>query len=105
MVAIGRGWYFARTCEATSMMMCYARIMKRTTVMLPDEVSARLRYEARRRGVSIAEVVREAVEQHLPGEPDAKPLSFVALGEGQVRDSERVDEVVRGAVRRKLGAA
>lgn len=79
--------------------------MKRTTVMLSDDVSARLRYEARRRGVSVAEVVREAVELHLPGEPTAKPLSFVALGEGEAGDSERVDEVVRGAVSRSLGAA
>jgi hypothetical protein len=84
--------------------MRYARIMKRTTVMLPDELDARLRFEARRRGVGIAEVVREAVERHLPGPTgDARTLlSFFAVGEGGPPDaSERVDEYVRKSLRRK----
>jgi hypothetical protein len=78
--------------------------MKRTTVMLPDELDARLRFEARRRGVGIAEVVRGAVEQHLPA-PVGKggaPLSFAAIGEGGPPDaSERVDEYVGKALRKK----
>jgi len=45
--------------------MRYAVCMKRTTIMLPDEVDARLRLEARRRGTSIAEVAREAIEKEL----------------------------------------
>jgi hypothetical protein len=72
--------------------------------MLPDELDARLRFEARRRGVGIAEVVREAVERHLP-EPtrDGRtPLSFFAVGEGGPPDaSERVDEYVSKSLRRK----
>ncbi|MGH9245002.1 MAG: ribbon-helix-helix protein, CopG family [Acidimicrobiales bacterium] len=55
--------------------------MTRTTVMLPDDVAKRLRLEARRRGVSMATLVREAVEAKFP-EPERKPLSFVALGRG-----------------------
>jgi len=75
--------------------------MKRTTVMLPDDVEARLRLEARRRGVPIAAVVREAVEHHLPATQPGRALSFVAIGEGGPADaSERVDEYVRGAMRR-----
>jgi hypothetical protein len=82
--------------------MRYAYFMKRTTVMLPDEVDARLRLEARRRGVPIAEVVREAVERHLPAPEPGRPLSFFAIGEGSPPDaSERVDEHVRRAVRRR----
>lgn len=70
--------------------------------MLPDEVEARLRVEARRRGVPIAEVVREAVERHLPAPQPGRPLSFFAVGEGGPSDaSERVDEYVRGALRRR----
>jgi hypothetical protein len=70
--------------------------MKRTTVMLPDDLSDRLRYEARRRGVSIADVAREAISAYLP-EPDAdRPLSFVGLGDGADDDAERLDaEVAR----------
>lgn len=74
--------------------------MKRTTIMLPEDVEARLRFEARRRGTSIAEVAREAIERHLPA-PVNGPLSFSAIGEGSPADaSERVDEFVARAVLR-----
>jgi hypothetical protein len=77
--------------------------MKRTTVMLPDELDARLRFEARRRGIGIVHVVREALEQHIPGaSSESAPLSFFAVGEGGPPDaSERVDEYVGKALRRK----
>ncbi len=85
-------------------MMRYARIMKRTTIMLPDDVEARLRVEARRRGVPIAQVVREAVTHHLSAEPRRRALSFFALGEaGSPDGSERVDEHVGAAMRRRRG--
>jgi len=70
--------------------------------MLPNDVEARLRHEARRRGVPMAEVVREAVEKHLPAPEPGRPLSFFAVGEGGPADaSERVDEYVQRAVRRR----
>ncbi len=59
--------------------------------MLDDEVAARLRREARRRNVSVAEVVREAVDAHLP-KSEPGPLSFFAVGDGPPDLSERVDE-------------
>jgi hypothetical protein len=70
--------------------------------MLPEDVSSRLRYESRRRGVSVAAIVREAVERHLPVGPPEKPLSFVAIGEGTPDGSERVGEIVRASVRERL---
>lgn len=83
-------------------MMRYARIVKRTTVMLPEETMARLRYESRLRGSSVAEIVRDAVERHL-AEPDAegeRRLGFIGIGEGGPVDaSERVDEYVGKAIR------
>jgi hypothetical protein len=82
--------------------MRYDRFMKRTTVMLPDEVLTRLRHESRRRGVSIAEVVREAVELHVPEPESGRSLAFFGAGEGGPADaSERVDEYVAGAVRKR----
>ena len=82
--------------------MRYARIMKRTTVMLPDDTLTRLRHESRRRGVSVAELVREAVERHVPEPGASGRLSFFAVGEGGPPDaSERVDEYVAGAVRER----
>jgi hypothetical protein len=76
--------------------------MRRTTIMLPDGLDERLRLEARRRGTSIADVAREALERQLPPAPEPGELSFFAIGDGQPRDvSERVDEHVARAVRRK----
>ena len=78
-------------------------IMKRTTVMLPDDVSDYLRYEAKQRGVSVAALVREAVEARMPG-PERRELSFVGVGDGEVDGSVRVDEHVAKAVRRRHAA-
>jgi predicted transcriptional regulator len=73
--------------------------VKRTTIRLPDEVDARLRLEARRRGSSIADVVREAIDQQLPQPSADGHLSFFAVGEGSPADgSERVDELIAKAV-------
>ena len=76
--------------------------MRRTTIMLPDELEERLRLEARRRATSIADVAREALERQLPPPPQPGGLSFFAIGDGQPRNvSEHVDEHVARAVRRK----
>ena len=70
--------------------------------MLPDDLDDRLRLEARRRGTSIADVAREAIERHLPPPPDPANLGFFAIGEGGPKDaSDRVDEHVGKAIRRK----
>jgi len=76
--------------------------MRRTTIMLPDEVDARLRHEAKRRGASIADVAREAIDRHLPRPPADGRLGFFAIGDGSPSDaSERVDELVGTVVRRR----
>jgi predicted DNA-binding protein len=75
--------------------------MRRTTIMLPEDVDVRLRLEARRRGTSVAQVAREAIEQQLPEQTDGT-LSFFAVGDGSPRDaSERVDELVAKSVRKR----
>jgi plasmid stability protein len=76
--------------------------MRRTTIMLPDELDDRLRLEARRRGTSIADVARDAIERQLPPAPKPGELSFFAIGDGGPEDvSEHADEHVARAVRRK----
>ena len=83
-------------------MMRYAICVKRTTIMLPDEIDARLRIEARRRGSSIADVAREAIERQLPAAPADGALSFFSIGDGSPKDaSERVDELVSKSVARR----
>jgi plasmid stability protein len=79
--------------------------VKRTTIMLPDDVDARLRLEARRRGSSIADVAREAIDRQLPPGPTEGRLSFFSVGEGSPVDaSERVDELVGKAVAQRKAA-
>lgn len=70
--------------------------------MLPDELDVRLRIEAKRRSVSIADIAREAIDRHVPpARPDGR-LSFFAIGQGSPRDaSERVNELVNAAVARR----
>jgi hypothetical protein len=68
--------------------------MKRTTIMLPDKVDARLRLEARSRGVSLAEVARELIEQGLEAPRRRRKLSFIGAGESDTPGdlSERADD-------------
>jgi hypothetical protein len=69
--------------------------MRRTTVKLPDELDARLRHEARRRGVTIAEVTRAALEEHL-GVGRRRRLGAKAAGRSGRSDvSERIEEIIR----------
>ena len=82
--------------------MRYAHLMKRTTVMLPDDLDARVRMEARRRGVSIADIAREAIEQYVAPPAPTGHRGFFAVGEGGPPDaSERVDEFVGKAIARR----
>jgi hypothetical protein len=48
----------------------------RTQISLTPEQMRRLRAEARRRGVPIAEVVRDAVDRVVPGDPDGRQARF-----------------------------
>jgi hypothetical protein len=59
--------------------------MKRTTIVANEEVLEKLRALARQRGVSFAEVVREAVEEKA-GEyrPQPKSLGIGASGRSDV---------------------
>jgi hypothetical protein len=76
--------------------------VKRTTIMLPDDLDVRLRLEAKRRSVSIADVAREAIDHHIPPARPEGGLSFFAIGEGGPPDaSERVDEIAGDAMARR----
>ncbi|HIE21075.1 MAG TPA: ribbon-helix-helix protein, CopG family [Acidimicrobiia bacterium] len=73
--------------------------MKRTTVKIPDELDALLRHEASRRGITISELTREALEAHL----GASRRRLGAAGSGRSgRDdiSERIEEILRGEVKK-----
>ena len=72
--------------------------MKRTTVKIPEDLDARLRNEAKRRGATISEVTREALEAHL-GTSENASRRRVLLGTGSFNSgdgtlSERVEEIL-----------
>ena len=86
--------------------MRYAVCVKRTTIMLPDALDARLRHEARRRSVSIADVARQALEQQLPEPSHNGGLSFFAIGPGGPRDvAEHAEDFVGKAIDRRHRSA
>lgn len=72
--------------------------MKRTTIKLPEEMDLRLRHEARRRGITVSTLTREAIEMHLGGR---RRLAAAGAGHSGREDiSERIEELLRTEVPR-----
>lgn len=75
--------------------------MQRTTVKLPDELDARLRHEAARRGTTVSELTREAIEAHLGGPRQRRKLTAAGVAASGHHDiSERIDEILADEVGR-----
>lgn len=74
-------------------MLAYA--MKRTTVKIPDDLDTKLRHEAARRGVTISEVTREALEAYLRPDGRRRLLAAGAGDSGRSDISERIEEILR----------
>ena len=72
--------------------------MNRTTVKLPEDLDARLRHEAQRRGTTISEITREAIEAHLggrAGRAGRRRLHAAGAGaSGRTDISERIEEIL-----------
>jgi len=73
--------------------------MKRTSIKLPDELDAKLRHEAERRGMTISELTREAIETHLGGH-DRRLRAAGAGRSGHDDISERIEEILVAKVTR-----
>ncbi|MGH3500846.1 MAG: CopG family transcriptional regulator [Nocardioidaceae bacterium] len=75
--------------------------MKRTTVKISDALDARLRHEAERRKVTIAEISREALEVYLGQPRGRRTLGAAGAGRSGRDDiSERVEEILAAEVTR-----
>lgn len=75
--------------------------MRRTTVLLGDDLADQLDYERRRRNRSTAAIVREALTEYLRGgRSSAKRLPFAGLGASGKRHTARNAEAI---LRRELG--
>jgi Arc/MetJ-type ribon-helix-helix transcriptional regulator len=76
--------------------------MKRTTVKLPDDLDARLRHEAQLRGVSISDVTREALREHL-GVGPRRSLGAAGAGRSGRSDiSVRIEEILQQELGERL---
>jgi hypothetical protein len=75
--------------------------MKRTTVKIPDALDARLRHEAARRGTTISELSREALEMYLGGGLGRRRLGAAKAGRsGHTDVSTRVEEILANEAKR-----
>lgn len=62
---------------------------------LSDDLDARLRHEATRRGLTISELTREAIESHLG---DRRLLAAGSGRSGRSDISERIEEILASEV-------
>jgi hypothetical protein len=75
--------------------------VKRTTVKIPDALDAQLRHEAQRRGVTISDISREALEAYLVGSQGRRRLGAAKAGRSGVQEvSDRIEEILASEVRR-----
>ena len=87
----GNRWIGARTRFGEGMLA----YMKRTTVKIPDSLDARLRHEAARRGMTISEISREALEAYFGGPSIRRQLGAAGAGHSACSDvSERIEEIL-----------
>ena len=78
--------------------------MKRTTVKLPEDLDARLRHEAERRGMTISELTREAIASHLGHTARRRRLGAAASGRSGRDDvSDRIEEILAADAVRPTG--
>jgi Arc/MetJ-type ribon-helix-helix transcriptional regulator len=74
--------------------------VKRTTVKLPEDVDREVRDEATRRGLTLSEWTREAIEAHLPRQRGGRRLRALAAGRSGRSDvSSRIDEILADGLR------
>lgn len=67
--------------------------MVRTTVKVSEALNARMRHEAERRGLTVSDIVREALEAHLGGRK--RVLRSVGAGQsGQGDIAARMEEIL-----------
>ena len=78
-------------------MIEYNDNMIRTQVSVDEELYDRAKEVARRRGISLAELVRRGLEEVVAREPTDRPwMSYAGVFDGEAEDSATVDSIVYG---------
>lgn len=76
-----------------------AYTLKRTTLKIPDELDALMRHEASRRGVTISELSRAALEAYLGATAPGVRRQLLSTGagrSGRVDLAEHIEEILAG---------
>ncbi|MFB9250579.1 ribbon-helix-helix protein, CopG family [Sphaerisporangium melleum] len=68
--------------------------MKRTTVELSDDLDARVRHEAERRGMTVSAWTREAIEAHLSDQGRRRCLTIGAGQSGEDAVAARIHDML-----------
>ncbi len=68
--------------------------MRRTSIYLDADLDLRLKRECRRRGVPMADLVREAVRSYLPAVGDRRPPGAGEFSSGRSRTAERAEQIL-----------
>ena len=79
--------------------------MKRTTVKLPDELDARLRHESERRGRTVSELTRDAIDLYLGGSDGQGKHHLLAAGSAGRSGHQDISERVEETLSKELGAS
>jgi plasmid stability protein len=74
--------------------------MRRITFTLPDDLDAKLRHEAARRGSTIGDVTREAIEAHVGGLAGRRLIAAKAGRSGTRDTARRIEAIIRQEARR-----
>jgi predicted transcriptional regulator len=75
--------------------------IKRTTLKIPDALDARLRHEAQRRGMTISEISRQALDAYLGGTSGPRRLGAAKAGRSGAADvSERIEQILASEAKR-----
>ena len=71
--------------------------MVRTQISLSEEEDEAAKSEARRLGISLAELLRRSLRTMLPADPTRPWMRFAGMIEsGDPRSSQKIDDVVYG---------
>jgi metal-responsive CopG/Arc/MetJ family transcriptional regulator len=69
--------------------------MKRTTITMPDDLAGIVEREAQRRRISVSELARDALREHVGANPDApRVLPFAGIGSSGTRHTARDAEEI-----------
>ncbi len=71
--------------------------MIRTQISVDEAVYKRAKAIAKRRGISLAELIRRGLEETMAKEPEGAPwMAYAGVIDGDPQDSTTVDDVVYG---------